>query len=152
MRASPREAVYRCGEEVTVASAITVPHPARPDLAAFDAAHRSDFPTVVRELARLLGLKLTAYLAGARDTRTVRSWIDGSRGLRRADAEPRLRTALHVALLIAEHDSPQIAQAWFQGLNPQLDDRSPARLLREGELHDAGPLVVSAARAFVVGG
>jgi len=60
--------------------------------------------------------------------------------------------ALHVALLIARHDSARVAQAWFQGLNPQLDDRSPARLLREGELDEVGPLVLSAARAFVSGG
>jgi len=38
------------------------------------------------------------------------------------------------------------------GLNPQLDDRSPARLLREGEIHEVGPEIVAAARAFVVGG
>ena len=37
-------------------------------------------------------------------------------------------------------------------LNPQLDDRSPARLLREGELDDVGPAVTAAARAFLVGG
>jgi hypothetical protein len=46
----------------------------------------------------------------------------------------------------------RVAQAWFQGLNPQLDDGSPARLLREGDLDEVGPLVVAAARAFLVGG
>lgn len=124
----------------------------RPDLAAYNTAHRVDFPVVVKELAGILGLKLTAYLAGASDARTVRSWIDGSREVRRADVEPRLRLALHAALLLAEEESPSIAQAWFQGLNPQLDDRSAARLLREGELEEVGPEVLAAARAFVVGG
>jgi hypothetical protein len=57
-----------------------------------------------------------------------------------------------VAKLISEHDNPQVAQAWFQGLNPQLSDRSPARLLREGALSDVGPEIVLAARAFVIGG
>ena len=37
-------------------------------------------------------------------------------------------------------------------LRSQLDDRSPARLLREGDLDEVGPLVVAAARAFLVGG
>ena len=64
----------------------------------------------------------------------------------------RLRLALQVALLIARHDATGVVQAWFQGLNPQLDDRSPARLLREGELHEVGPEVLSAARAFTTGG
>jgi hypothetical protein len=125
---------------------------ARPDLAAYNRAHRLDFSVVVKELADLLGLKLTAYLAGARDTRTVTTWIDGSRSVRRGDVEPRLRLALHAALLVADHDSRNVAQAWFQGLNPQLDDRSAARLLREGDLDDVGPAVLDAARAFVVGG
>jgi hypothetical protein len=59
---------------------------------------------------------------------------------------------LRLAKFIADHDSPGVAQAWFQGLNPQLDDRSPARLIREGDLAEVGPQVVAAARAFVVGG
>ncbi len=39
-----------------------------------------------------------------------------------------------------------------QGLNPQLDDRSPARLLREGDIDETGPEVIAAERAFLVGG
>ena len=54
----------------------------------------------------------------------------------------RLRVALQVALPLAEAESLEIAQAWFQGLNPQLDDRSPARMLREGELDEVGPAVI----------
>jgi hypothetical protein len=64
----------------------------------------------------------------------------------------RLRVALQVALPIAQAESPEIAQAWFQGLNPQLEDRSPARMLREGELEEVGPAVIAAARAFLIGG
>jgi hypothetical protein len=39
-----------------------------------------------------------------------------------------------------------------QGLNPQLDDWSPARLLREGDIDEVGPLVLAAARAFAASG
>jgi hypothetical protein len=70
---------------------------------------------------------------------------------RSAQTVTRLRLALR-SLLIAAHDHARVAQAWFQRLNPQLDDRSPARLLREGKLDEIGPLVLSAARAFVSGG
>ena len=45
-----------------------------------------------------------------------------------------------------------MTQAWFQGLNPQLEDRSPARLLREGDLDAVGPEVIGAARAFLADG
>ena len=34
----------------------------------------------------------------------------------------------------------------------QLNDRSPACTLREGELDEVGPAVIAAARAFLIGG
>lgn len=125
----------------------------RPDLHAYNHAHRLPFEDCVKELGEVLGYKLTAYLAEAQDVRTVKGWANGSHEVRRREElEPRLRLALHAALLIREADSDQIAQAWFQGLNPQLDDWSPARLLREQSLDQAGPQILHAARAFVVGG
>lgn len=123
----------------------------RPDLEAYEHASRVDFAGLVKELDELLGPKLVAYIAGVRETRAVRQWSTGERGAR----EPipmRLRLALQVAWLIAQHDNPSVARAWFQGLNPQLDDRSAARLLREGDLDEVGPRILSAARAFVSGG
>lgn len=125
--------------------------PSRPDLAAHEHAARVDFDVAVKELAELLGSQLVAYIAGVSETRAVRQWADAER-VAREPVPTRLRLALQVALLIAEHDNARVAQAWFQGLNPQLDDRSPARLLREGELDEIGPMVLSAARAFVSGG
>jgi hypothetical protein len=122
-----------------------------PDLAAYEQSARLPFPALVKELSTLLGPKLVAYLAGVRETRAVREWAAGRRDAR--DPIPqRLRLALQIAMLIAQHDSPGVVQAWFQGLNPQLDDRSPARLLREGDLDEVGPEVLSAARAFTSGG
>jgi hypothetical protein len=133
-----------------MSAAATSPGP-KPDLEAYERAARLPFESVVKELAVLLGPKLIAYLAGVRETRAVREWEKGVREAR--DPIPqRLRLALQVAMLIARHDSPSVVQAWFQGLNPQLDDRSPARLLREGELDEVGPAVLSAARAFTAGG
>jgi hypothetical protein len=66
--------------------------------------------------------------------------------------QQRLRVALQVTSMLGAAESPRIAQAWMQGLNPQLDDRSPARLLREGDVQEVGPAVIGAARAFLVGG
>lgn len=126
-------------------------HTARPDLEAYEHAARVEFPVLVKELSDLLGPKLVAYIAGVREVRAVRQWGAGEREAR----EPipaRLRLALQVAWLIARHDSASVARAWFQGLNPQLDDRSAARLLREGNLDEVGPQILSAARAFVSGG
>ncbi len=72
--------------------------------------------------------------------------------MKSGEVEDRLRFALQVALLLSEHDAPRVVQAWFQGLNPHLEARSPARLLRDGDLDEVGPLVLAAARAFLVGG
>jgi hypothetical protein len=123
----------------------------RPDFAAHTKAVRASFPEVVSELRAVLGARLVAYLGSVRETRAVRQWADGDREPSN-DVQNRLRVALQVALPLAEVESPQIAQAWFQGLNPQLEDRSPARLLREGELEEVGPAVIAAARAFLIGG
>jgi hypothetical protein len=106
---------------------------------------------LVRNLRDLLGAKLVAYIGSVKETRAVRQWADGERKPS-AEVMQRLRTAYHVAALLAERDSRAVVQAWFQGMNPQLDDVPPARLLREGQLDDAGPQVLAAARAFAAAG
>ncbi len=45
--------------------------------------------------------------------------------MKNGGVEPRLRMAFRIAQFIAQQDSPGIVQSWFQGLNPELDDRSP---------------------------
>ena len=120
----------------------------RPDLSAHERAMRLPFPLLTKELSDLLGLKLVAYIARIRETRTVREWAEGVR-VKRVEVEPRLRVAFWIAQFIAEHDSPDVVQSWFQGLNPELDDRSPARLLREEVLDEVGPQILAAARGFV---
>ena len=124
---------------------------ARPDYAAHVRAVRSSFPEVVRALREILGLKLCAYLGSVKETRAVNEWADGVREPSEA-VRRRLRLAFQVAEAIAAVDGAEVARAWFQGLNPQLDDRSPARLLREGDIDEVGPEVIGAERAFLVGG
>jgi hypothetical protein len=126
-------------------------HASRPDLEAYEHATHVDFRVLAEELSELLGPKLVAYIAGVREVRAVRQWSTGEREARPPIPE-RLRLALQVAWLIAQHDNASVARAWFQGLNPQLDDRSAARLLREDELDEVGPQILSATRAFVSGG
>jgi hypothetical protein len=120
------------------------------DLQAFAEARRLPFSGVVKDVSRLLGPRLVAYIAGVTETRAVQEWIDGSRP-KDPETEKRLRLAAQLAKLIAGHDNRAVAQAWFQGLNPQLEDRSPARLLRDGDVVDVGPQLLAASRAFVAG-
>jgi hypothetical protein len=124
---------------------------ARLGLQEHNQAVRDPLPKVVEELEKLIGVRLVAYIGGAKDARVVDQWKEGS-PMRKPGADARLRLALNVALLLKNRDSRDVVQAWFQGLNPQLDDRSPARVLREGSLDTDGPEVLAAARAFIVGG
>jgi len=124
---------------------------ARPDLPAHAEAVRLPFDALVTELRALLGLRLVAYIATVRETRAVNQWCEGTRDTDTETAQ-RLRDAFVIARTLAQSDPPAVVQAWFQGLNPLLDDRSPARLLREGDRDDVGPQVIAAARAFLATG
>lgn len=124
---------------------------ARPDLTAHQTAMRADFKDVAAQLREILGAKLVAYLGGVGETRAVRQWAEGERAPSDA-VQARLRLAYQVAATIAVNDSAKIAQVWMQGLNPQLDDRSPARILRDGDPNEVGADVIGAMRAFLVGG
>jgi hypothetical protein len=107
-------------------------------------------PQLVRELVEMLGAPLTAMVAGVRDTRSVRQWMaaedEGHRPRERTLA--RLRTALQVVeILIADRLQRDVIQAWFTGMNPLLEDRSPALVLADGADSEQ-PRVLQAARRF----
>ena len=113
------------------------------------AAHRNAVTGSTRDIARFLvdnlGASLTAHIAGV-DRRTVHRWSEG--GPARAEGETNLRVAFQVFQLIQAVDAPHTVRAWFMGMNPQLEDTSPAEALADG-LHRE---VMAAARAFVAGG
>src|SRR5690606_18028650 len=115
--------------------------------------HRQAVSAPLTEVAGLLqevlSRRLTAFIAGVKDGKTVSRWANGEvTEIREHETEQRLRMAYEIAQLLLLHASPQTVKAWFIGLNPQLDDRSPAEVIREGQLREA----LAAARAFVVGG
>jgi hypothetical protein len=123
---------------------------ARPDFAAHDRAYRLPMDAVVAKLRDVLGARLVAYVAGVTETRAVREWVEGIR-TPRSPVPERLRLALQVVEMLQGRDSAAVVQAWFQGLNPRLEDRSPARLLRDGDVEDVGAQILAAARAFAAG-
>lgn len=105
------------------------------DLASPAEAIRLDILVLVSGLRAVLGAKLVAHLGGVRDTRTVRQWADGVRGVQDPTHERRLRLAYQVAALLGVREPEGVVAAWFEGLNPELGDRAPARVLREDDLH-----------------
>ncbi len=111
---------------------------------------RLAFPELVQALVAIVGKKLTAYIASVKDTRTVDKWMSGSEPYKGSDQ--RLRTAFLAASVLATREAPPVVQRWFMGLNPELEDRAAATLLREGEIAVTGPAVLRAARTFIAEG
>ena len=102
---------------------------------------------VVEKLVEIVGPKLTAYIGGVKDARAVDRWITG--GEIYGGAESRLRFAFQVARALSEHESPAVVQAWLTGVNPELGDRVPLRLMRENEIDEVAPAILIAVRAFL---
>ncbi len=122
----------------------------RPDLDAHRKAISAEFPEIVKALVSILGRRLTAYIASIKDARAIDRWLTNAKPQK--DVEQRLRLAYHVAHMLSQFDSHAVVQAWFIGLNPELNDQVPIRLLREGSPETDGRRVLGAARAFVAGG
>ena len=114
-------------------------------------AHRkaveSTIQDVVGYMQEVLGQKLVAYIAGVSDPRTVARWAEGERTPRSAH-EQRLRCAYQIFQLLLAEEAPHTVRAWFLGLNPQLDDESPAESIRNDMYRE----VLVAAKAFLAGG
>jgi hypothetical protein len=122
---------------------------ARPGLRAHVDSTRLSFQDLVTRVIAIIGRKLTAYIAGV-DVRTVDRWVKGSAPY--GDGAARLRFTYQVIVPLADHDKPAVVQSWLTGLNPELKDRTPIRLLREQDLEVVGPELLGAARAFIAGG
>ncbi|MCA1709016.1 MAG: XRE family transcriptional regulator [Actinobacteria bacterium] len=114
-------------------------------------AHRASVSMSIADVASFLqdafGQKLVAYMARVSDHKAVGRWAHGDRSPHAAAAD-RLRCAYQIFQLLQAEESPHTVRAWFVGLNPQLDDESPATTIREGAFKDA----LVAARAFLTGG
>jgi hypothetical protein len=122
----------------------------RPGLEAHRESISLTFPELVAQLTESIGRKLTAYVAGVKDVRSLDRWIEGKDSY--GQAEPRLRLTFQVVRTLLDHDSPKTVQGWLMGVNPELGDRVPLRVLREGDLTLVAAEVLAAARAFIAGG
>lgn len=114
--------------------------------------HRQATVAPVSEVASLLqdvlSRRLTAFIAGVTDGKTVTRWATGEvTTIRDYEMEQRLRTSYEITSLLLAVDSAQTVKAWFIGLNPQLDDTSPAEAIRDGKLRES----LAAARSFALG-
>ena len=115
-----------------------------------DSAYRESIHTPIEkaaeELQDILSRQLTAYAIGVKDGQTVARWAGGDvHGMRR-ESERRIRAAYGILqILRTRYESPQTLRAWFIGMNPALQDESPAHAIRNGHLREA----MAAAYSFV---
>ncbi|TFD50263.1 hypothetical protein E3T55_10180 [Cryobacterium frigoriphilum] len=123
----------------------------RPGLRGYADSLRLSPAEIVQGLRETLGAKLVAYIGGVRETRAVREWADGER-TPSTEVVQRLRTAFYVMALLRDREAPATVSSWFQGMNPELGDTAPARMLREQDIETAGPAVLAAARSFAAFG
>ena len=110
----------------------------------------SSLREVVARLIAVIGRKLTAYVGGVRDVRQVDRWlfsetVDPVR-------ERRFRLTLRVAEVLLEKEAPEVVQAWFIGLNPELGNRVPLKLLREEPVDVIADDLIAAATVMLVNG
>jgi hypothetical protein len=124
---------------------------ARPGLRAHVDSTRLSFQELVAQITAVIGRKLTAYIASV-DVRTIDRWLEEGLTNPYGDAVPRLRFTYQLIIPLADHDKPAVVQSWLTGINPELKDRTPIRLLREQDLEVVGPELLGAQRAFLAGG
>ncbi|MGB7980261.1 MAG: hypothetical protein WCF36_05665 [Candidatus Nanopelagicales bacterium] len=105
-----------------------------------------DLADQVAALKSLLGPRLMSLTMGV-DPVTIDRWIAGATHPR-LDNEKRIRATYQVYELLKPVEASPTIRAWFMGMNPQLDDRSPAETIAGGDLRE----VLAAARAFRAGG
>ena len=111
---------------------------------------RASIPEIVNDLVARIGRKLTAYLGGVKDIRAVDRWISGRKP--NNGAEQRLRFTFQIVCMLSEREDPRIIQSWLIGINPELGDRVPLKLMRDADLQIVGPEIMGAARVFHAGG
>lgn len=107
----------------------------------------------VTELVENLGKALVAFTLGA-DVSTVSRWARGVSWPRNLDVERRIENfhRIYRYLMTEDGNSPERSahevRAWLMGINPHLDDVSPAETIRDDQYRS----VMAAARAYAAGG
>lgn len=101
---------------------------------------------LAKSMHELLGPRLMSLMIGVED-KTVTRWMNGT-SKPTLKHERRLRCAYQIFEMLKSVDASPTIRAWFMGMNPQLDDTSPAEAIAEDHLKDT----LAAARAFRAGG
>ncbi len=83
-----------------------------------------------------------------KEAKTITRWAADAVVEIRPESEQRLRAAYEIMTLLLRFEGPGTTRAWFLGMNPHLEDDTPAGALHEGRLQEA----LGAAKSFVAYG
>jgi hypothetical protein len=105
-------------------------------------AHRATVNRSISEMAKslqeALGTALLMYMLDVKDPKTLTRWANGQvETIRNISVERKLRAIDQMVEVLLEVESPAVLRGWFLGMNPTLDDVSPAEAVRDGKLSDA---------------
>lgn len=107
-------------------------------------AIRQPIPEIAQTLQEALGQRLVAYAVGIKSPKLVGRWAAGD-GNPRDDAATRLRDLYRVFVILHEQYDDQTIRAFLMGSHPDLQDRTPVDVIREGQ----GVEAIHAAAAFL---
>ena len=112
-------------------------------------AMNADLKTMASTLVDVMGRAIVAGIVGIRNPKTISRWASGEvTSVRDRYSEERLIAAYQVTSLLQEHYGKDTIRSFMLGMNPVLNDESPAIALREGDFKGA----INAARNFLAGG
>ena len=112
-------------------------------------AMNADLETMASTLVNVMGRAIVAGIVGIRNPKTISRWANGEvTSVRDRYSEERLIAAYQVAILLQEHYGNDTIRSFMLGMNPVLNDESPAIALRDGDFKGA----INAARNFLAGG
>ena len=99
---------------------------------------------IAAQLLEILGARLSALVVGLSDPKAMGEYAKGAR-TPQPDTDAKMRVAHQVIVTLLSGNLPrETIQAWFVGMNPDLDDEPPARVILESPKK-----VLDAAKAFV---
>lgn len=109
----------------------------------------ADLQTMASTLVDVLGRVLVAGIVGVRNPKTVSRWANGDvESVRDRYSEERLLALYQIVTFMQEYEGDSTIRMFMMGMNPVLDDASPAMELRNGKFED----VMDAAKVMVTGG
>jgi hypothetical protein len=108
-------------------------------------ATRDSVQDIAAKLQAVLGQELTALIIGIGDAKAIGKWASG-KASPRSENETVLRFTYRIVEMLLTGEQEATVRAWMRGMNPLLDDRAPARLVREQP-----EKVLQAARALLAG-